>query len=212
MNPGCRVLSAQARVADLARLGPGKIADDLDSLWHHVALEPRHAMPCDGTFVERTARPQCDIGLHKLAKRLVRNTDDRATGHAVELVDRVFHFARRDLLAARLDDVVLARDEVEEAVGIAAKDVAGAKAPAAVGARREPLRRLSRSLPIALHDVRTGHHQLAGGSWRQNPAALVDQPVRLRSDAAADARRARVDLLGRQVARPDAFGHAIHQD
>jgi hypothetical protein len=76
---------------------------------------------------------------------------------------------RRHLFAARLDDVVHPRDEVQVALLVEAAVVAGVEDPlAGQRARPELLRRRLRLLPVAFHDRRPPDHELTdlrGAAW-----------------------------------------------
>ena len=59
--------------------------------------------------------------------RVVGGDHDRVAEQA-EAHERLLHVDRRDLLAAALDDVVLAALDPDEAVGVGVAEVAGAEA------------------------------------------------------------------------------------
>jgi hypothetical protein len=93
---------------------------------HRVALQRVRAVPAQRPRVERVARQGGDEGDDGLAKEVVVDADDRRLAHAREAQQRRLDLGRGDLLAAALDDVVAARDEVQVAVGVGAEQVAGA--------------------------------------------------------------------------------------
>ena len=72
-----------------------------------------------------------DEGADRLSEHLVRDADDRRLLDALDVEDGVLHLDRADLLAARLDDVVTAPDEVEEALLVDGEVVLGAEHPLA---------------------------------------------------------------------------------
>ena len=70
----------------------------------------------DHVALGQRRRRRATIGLDRLAEDRVGHADDRRLAHAGELVEHVLDFLRAHLLAAGLDDVVLAADEIEVAV------------------------------------------------------------------------------------------------
>src|SRR5262245_18809606 len=128
--------STQAGMTDLAGISARQVVDDFDRLRRHVALEMREAVLDDVAWRERATRAQCDIRLHRLAECVVWDADDGATDDAVECVDHVLDLTRSNLFAARLDDVVAARHEVQETLGIGPEQVAGVEGGFAINGPR----------------------------------------------------------------------------
>ena len=129
--------------------------------------------------------------------------------------DRVLDLARAHLLAAALDDVVLAGDEVQVAVGVGAEEVARCRAPSRPGSGRARRRSAVSSglLPVAAHHVAAADHQLAGRCRRAaaGPSSSTSQtswfgiprPTLVGPD---------VELLGRQVGDALALGQPVHRE
>src|SRR5262245_5295338 len=78
---------------------------------HHEALEPCTALALDRGRVEHDPGFEHDERLDRLAEHLVGHADHGDLAYARDIEDRGLDFLGRDLLAARLDDVVHARDE-----------------------------------------------------------------------------------------------------
>ena len=74
---------------------------------------------------------QPDVGLRHLAPLLVGDRDDRDFGDRGMIGQRLLHFDRRDILAARDDDVLHAVAQFDVAVGMHHGEVAGVE-PAAL--------------------------------------------------------------------------------
>ena len=105
----------------------------------------------------------------------IRHADDGDLGDARQRVDDVLDFLRRDLLAARLDDVVLAADEVEEALSVGAEKIA--RVQHALPFVRAGAKRAGGGfgvLPVALHDVCAANDELAHDAGRGAVAGIVD--------------------------------------
>ena len=90
------------------------------------------------------------------AERRVRDADDRAVRDVGVLEDRRLDLDRVDVLAAADDHVLRAVDDVDEAVLVDARDVAGVQP--ALG---EGLGRLLGPVPVPAHDVGPLYPQLA---------------------------------------------------
>ena len=118
------------------------------------------------------------------------HADHGAARDVRQPMDRVLDLARRHLLAARLDDVVLAGDVVQVAVGVGAEEVARVQHHFA-GNRPglQALRGLGRPLPVPAHHVTAADDQFPGRAVGQATALLIDQPVLLVRHAAPDAGR-----------------------
>ena len=74
---------------------------------------------------ERGAALERHDRLDRHAEHRIGHADDRRLADAGQRVEDVLDLLRAHFLAARLDDVVLAADEIEEAVGVGAEEVAG---------------------------------------------------------------------------------------
>ena len=61
---------------------------------------------------------------HRLTKHRIINADDSRFGDHRMLMQDVFDFARTDLLAAALNDVVLAADPIQEPFFVGAEQIA----------------------------------------------------------------------------------------
>ena len=111
--------------ADLAAVGARQRVDELHRLRRHVALQPGEAMPDHLALAEPRAGSST-TNAFTACPRSASATPTTATSRTPgsDWI-AVLHLARADLLAAALDDVVLARDEVEPAVLVGAKEVAG---------------------------------------------------------------------------------------
>ena len=75
--------------------------------------------------IEGVARPDDDGDHHIVLGELAGHAECRSVEHARVELDDFFDFERRDVLAPAADAVGPAADEVEEAIGIAAGEVAG---------------------------------------------------------------------------------------
>src|SRR5207237_148091 len=87
-----------------------------------VAMRSTSAVADDVSLAESLVGG--DDRLDRLAEDRVGHADHRDLAHPSELVDDVLDFLRAHLLAARLDDVVLAADEVEKACFVGAEEIA----------------------------------------------------------------------------------------
>ena len=128
-----------------------------------------------------------DDGLDGLAEHLVRNADHRRFGDAVEPVQDFFDLAGTHLLAAGLDDVVFAPDEIQVAFLVGAEQIAGVEHH--LVRQRSGLEHpggLVGQLPVPLHDVRTADDQLADHARRHTRSAVVDDVHLFVRHAAAD--------------------------
>ena len=106
----------------------------------------------------------------RLDPRGVADAEHRDLGDPVELVDRLLHLPRRDVLAAGLDHVLLAVDHREVAVLGHHAEVAGVE-PAA----RERLGGLLLVLVVAQRGVRGAVHDLADLARGHRLPVVVDQ-------------------------------------
>ena len=148
---------------------------------------------------ERRAVLERDDRLDRHAEHRIGHADDRRLADAGERVEDVLDLLRAHLLAARLDDVVLAADEIEKAVVVGAEKVAGVEhllPGMRAGLQRPVGRRLV--LPVALHDVRPADDELADHAGRDALAVVVDDVgLGVRN---GDADRARTALEARPAA------------
>ncbi len=161
-------------------------------------------------FADRRARRANDARDDVFLRQRRRNADDRCLLHARMERERVLHLARRDVLAAPADHLLVAPDKHHVAVSVDVARVAGAQ-PAALQRALRDLRRL----PIARRHGGVAKLQLADRSARRqlacgrDDAQLVgDQTVRMaarRADARAlGARRRRLDAAERALRHPEA--------
>ena len=103
-----------------------------------------------------------DVGVHGLSEQAVRHADDGRLADARRRVEDLLDLARDDLLAARLDQVVVAPDEVEVPLLVAPEEIAGREhALPRPAAGPQPLALSLGVVPVALHHVRAPDHQLA---------------------------------------------------
>src|SRR5205085_12012199 len=89
-----------------------------------------------------------DDGPDRLAELVVGNTEDGDLGDGVVAGDHLLHLPRMDVQAAGDDLVVLAVDEVDVALVVHPRQIAGGE-----GAVAEGLRGLFRPLPVAVEQV-----------------------------------------------------------
>ena len=96
-----------------------------------------------------------DHRLDRHAEDRIGHADHRRLADAGQRIEDVLDFLRADLLAARLDDVVLAADEIEKAVLVGAEQVAGVE-HLLPRERPGPQRLVGRLgvFPVALHHMR----------------------------------------------------------
>ncbi len=117
---------------------------------------------------------QRDRGGNRLAQEVVGNPVHRNLGNPGQPGDDVLDSARGDFLAACLDDVVLALHEIQETVTIHREQIARAEHLLTMRSDAERFRGRLRSLPVALHDVRSASDQLANASRRHAVTVVVD--------------------------------------
>src|SRR4029450_10342374 len=111
---------------------------------------------------------ELDHGLHRLAPLLVRHADHRAVLHRGMAPQHLLDLAGEDVEAAGDDHVLLAIDDVDEAVLVDNADVAGM-----VPAEGRGLARRGLVVVVAQHDQAAAHHDLAALAARQDTARLV---------------------------------------
>src|SRR5438132_10738577 len=127
---------AQAAALDLAQEVLGKLADDLNLPGALLLAQVLLAMGVKRRLIQRYTGPGHDNSNDVLAALRVRHPDDGRLGDAGELVQDLFHLGREDEEPRGLDDVLLAVDNREVTVPIAAGQVAGVEPAAAQGAGR----------------------------------------------------------------------------
>ena len=170
------------------------------------------AVADDFLRVEPGIRRCGDDRLDGRAENRVGYAHDRDLANAGEPIDRVLHFPRAHLLAAALDDVVLARDEIQIAVIIRPEEIAGVQhsLPGIWAGAQHAIAR-GRIVPIALHHVRAAHDELADDPRRSALAAFVhDVGFGVRNGDADRGWPAR-KLAGRQIGAALAFGEPVHR-
>src|SRR5207245_7368446 len=96
-------------------------------------------------------RPQDDEGLDDLSSQFVGALHGRGFQHRAMADQTALHFERRDAIAARLDDIIVAALEPEAAFLIAAQDIARVIPRAA-----KNLLGTLRFVPVLLHHARMG--------------------------------------------------------
>src|SRR5438445_726333 len=133
-----------------------------------------------------------DEGLGPLAPLVVRDRDHRALEHGRMAGDALLDLDRRDVLAARDDDVLLPVAQLDVAVGMPHRDVAGVKPPAA-----ERLGRCLGLTEIAHRRVVTAHDDLAErlGIARHIAHAAVDHANEVEDRVALTLARGQSRLL-----------------
>jgi hypothetical protein len=205
-------LLGERSAVDLAVGGRREGVAQLDARGDHVVLQVVGAVAaqCGGRELGFVVRD--DVGDDRLAEQAVGCADDGRHAHALGGVQDRLDLAWRDLLAARLEDVVAAPDEVQEALLVLAEEVPGRqRALPRPAAGAQPLRRRLGVVPVALHDVRAAHDQLADLAGRQSRAGVVLDPRLRAGDRDPDRFGPCVELLGRQVGDALALGQPVHR-
>ena len=154
-----------------------------------------------------------------LADALVLDAEGDRVAHEAGVVHGLLDLGRADAVAGRLDHLVLAADEVEEALLVGDDDVARVhrhlrRAQRAVAARRglEALRRALRVVPVAERHERAAVHELALLTGLAARAVLAhDEDLRTR-DRLADRVGPAVDLRGIEVRGAERLGEAVHEE
>ena len=134
----------------------GKDGTEFVNLRHLDGRKPVLKEGFQDPVVERPAGPDDHEGLHGLAAIGVGHAHDGAVGDVRMAVDRLLDEPRIDLVAAGIDHVLDPVDDIAEALRVEIADVAGLKAPVGEGGRG-----LVRALPVAGHDLRAAHADLA---------------------------------------------------
>src|SRR5215472_8138699 len=130
----CPVGLAQGALEHLAGSAPRQVFDDVD---RGRALVVRQAVAAEGDDVgggELRARGRDDDGLDGLAPVLVGDADDHAVAHARAGVEHALDLGAVHVLAAGDDHVLEPVQDIHEALGVRAADVAAAD-PAVGGLR-----------------------------------------------------------------------------
>ena len=199
----------------LPDVGLRQLGDQQHVARHHEALEPRAALADHLLLGQLGVLLEHDVGADGLAEQLVGTPITAAWRTPAIVVDRVLDLDRADLLAARLDDVVAAVDEVEVAVLVGGEVVVGAEHPLA----RAPARpRASAPVssgrpPVARHHVRAADVEDADLArrrprCRRSSSTNASVPgIALPTDVGC-----LVDQLRLQVADADALGLAVHAE
>ena len=161
---------------------------------------------------EHDAGMEPDHRLDGLAQDFVGHAHDRRFGHAVQPMQDFLDLARTHLLAARLDDVVLAADEIQIALIVGPEQIAGVEHHlTGQRARLEDPARFVRQLPVAFHHVRSANDQLTHHAGTHARAPIVDDVHLFVGHAASNRRRTDVNLIGRQVRHALALGESVHR-
>src|SRR3954452_11241727 len=153
-QPG--VLLAELPLDDLAARVLGQRVDDHDVLRALVAGQHRAGVLDDRLGRQLGAGLRYDRGRDRLDPARVRDAEDRDLGDTIELVDRLLDLAGGDVLAAGLDHVLLAVDDVELAGLVDVPEVAGVEPAVAEG-----LAGLLLVLVVSQGRVRRAVHDLA---------------------------------------------------
>ncbi len=171
----------------------------------------RGAMTDDVALGERDPRRQGDDGFERRAQHRIGDADDHGLLHPLQLEQHALDFLGADLFAARLDDVVLAPDEIEKAVGIGSEEVAGVQNLfPGVGAGAQRSVGGVGVAPIALHHMGAANDEFADHVRPDLFAIVVDDIGFGAGNGDAHRRRPRLQLAGRQVCAALAFGEAVH--
>src|SRR5215210_6013729 len=134
---------------ELADGALGQVLAELDGLRGLVGGEALLAEGQDLLLRRPGARPLYDEGLDGLAPVLIRDTYRDGLGHVGVLEEDLFHLARVDVVAGSQDHIFLPVHDVEVAVLVHLRDVAGVQ-PAVF----EGCCRLLGHVEVALHYLR----------------------------------------------------------
>src|SRR5919107_5576749 len=140
---------------ELANGALGKLLAELDLLRHLVWGEFVAAVGDEVLLRQRATLFLNHEDLHRLSPVFVWHADGNALDDLGMLVEHLFDIPRIDLEAARVDDLLLAVDDVEVAVVVHASDVA--RVQPAVAQR---VRCLLGHLPVAPHHLWTFQDEL----------------------------------------------------
>src|SRR5207237_6860456 len=128
----------------------------------HEILETVGAVPPDIELRRLFTRPQRDHCFDGGTEHRVRHAYDSRLRNRSHREQHLLDLTRRHLLAARLDDVVLAADEIEISIRIAPEQIACVQyALAGKASRTQHACRFPRALPVTGHDVRSADDELS---------------------------------------------------
>ena len=160
---------------------------------------------CRFGFVLRGALAQDNHRVNPFTPFVVRQTDYRYVMNRRVAADHHLDLGRVNVLAASDDHVALAVDEMNEAVGVAARHVADRAIVAA-----ERLACLFRQLPIAVENVGIAGVELADFAVRNFVAIRIEKLDRSRTYAFASDRAELVELLVRMKhCHPAGLGRTV---
>ncbi len=173
----CALQDLAARVARQRLCAQGHVLGDLEvrQMLAAVADHGCHVELVPGARHEHRA----DLLAHHRRPAPRRPPPRRRRGAC----ERVFDLDRVHVLTAAVDHVLLAVDDVQQAIGVDPRDVAGVQ-PAV----HERLGGRLGLVPVALHDVRAAHQQLADAGVR---IGVIRGPGRRRASRTRPSRRAR---------------------
>ena len=191
---------AQLALEDLSARVLGQLVGDDDVARGLEAGEAVAAEARDLLGGQLVAGARHDDGGDGLDPARVRDAEHGRLGHRRVRVDDLLDLARGDVLAAGLDHVLLAVDDVEVALVVEDAEVAGVQPAVA-----ERLGRLGGVVPVAEHRLRRAVHDLADLPGANRAAVVVDD-LRLHVQRRAPGRAGLADL----VLRPQHGRHRRH--
>ena len=161
------VLFAKFRLLDFA----GRVARHFgeNNAARTFVTRKRGAKRVEVVFRRRSARLQLDDSRRNFAETRVGKADDRDVFNIVMTAHKVFNLNRINVFAAADDDVFLAVDEVNEAVFVFARHIAGVKPTV-----REGRGGRFRVAVIFRHDAGAADGQFADFALRNRVARFVD--------------------------------------
>ena len=174
------------------------------------------AMGDQRTFVDLIPQ-RLDYRDDGLPQRRMRNAQRRRFGHLTAAVEDFLDFGRTDPVAGGLDHVILAANEIQEAVlvhprGVARPDRQFGQRQTGILAGRgsEAFGGLDRIVPVAERHQRAAMHQFAGFAGRaRRPVLAHYQNLGVRNRL-ADGIRPAPNLFGRQIGGAKRLGQPIH--
>ncbi len=211
-SAGRQALSALRSTLPLLLLR--QLAMNLDASRHLVVLEllgaqraaasPRRAgCPRSTQTWATTASPS----------RRSATPDDRRFANARSRDEDLLDLTWSHLLAARLDHVVAAADEMQMTILVEAEEVVRARdALPGPAPGTQSIGACLRVVPITLHDVSAADDQLARLARAEHVAGVILDPDLGAGNRLADRGRLRVDELGTQVGDPSRLGLSVHQE
>src|SRR5690606_23095704 len=152
----------------LAGAGARQLRADVDVLRGLHAAEAAAAEIAERVEIDGGAGGRLDDGGDRLAPLLVRDAEHRAFAHSGEGEDAALDLRRVDVEPAADDHVLLAVDDVDEAVLVLEAHVAGELVATVAGRRR----RLG-VLVVAGHDAGAVDRDLAGLAAGDGPTFVV---------------------------------------